>query len=81
MKWFSYGLREIALKSRRECMDSRRIDVLGKLDRLLTIEMCMCSVTSSDQAWFRTWSLRSDRAVGVLTRYVGTVPWACSVAT
>uniref|UniRef100_A0A0D3BWV0 Uncharacterized protein n=1 Tax=Brassica oleracea var. oleracea TaxID=109376 RepID=A0A0D3BWV0_BRAOL len=30
MKWVCYGLRERALKSRRECMDSCRIDVLRK---------------------------------------------------
>ena len=32
-EWFSHGSREIALKSRRECMDSCRIDVLGKFGR------------------------------------------------
>ncbi|KAF2552815.1 hypothetical protein F2Q68_00034784 [Brassica cretica] len=30
MKWVCYGLREIASKSRRECMDSCRIGHFGK---------------------------------------------------
>ncbi|KAF2597575.1 hypothetical protein F2Q68_00009677 [Brassica cretica] len=51
-----YGLQEIALKRRRECMDSCRIDVSGKLDRFVTTEACTCSV-----ALARARSLRSDR--------------------
>ena len=31
MKWVRYGLREIASKGRRECMDLRRIDVSEEL--------------------------------------------------
>ncbi|KAF2564631.1 hypothetical protein F2Q70_00016665 [Brassica cretica] len=57
MKWVGYGLREIALKSRRECMDSCRID--SKKAR----------------------SLRSDRVVCVLGRYVATEPYIDSVVT
>ncbi|KAF2539621.1 hypothetical protein F2Q68_00022023 [Brassica cretica] len=41
-----YGLREMALKSRQECTDSCRIDVLEKLGRFVTIETCTCSVTT-----------------------------------
>ena len=38
MKWVRYGLREIASKGRRECMDSRRIDVSEELGRYVAIE-------------------------------------------
>ncbi|KAF3579438.1 hypothetical protein DY000_02031577 [Brassica cretica] len=48
---FSYGLCEIALKSRRECMGSRRIDVLGKLGRYVATEPGSSSV-ATDRAWF-----------------------------
>ena len=43
-EWFSHGLREIALKSRRECMDSCRIDVLGKFGRYVATELGLCVV-------------------------------------
>ncbi|KAF2559139.1 hypothetical protein F2Q68_00016753 [Brassica cretica] len=43
---FSYGLCEIALKSRRECMGSRRIDVLGKLGRYVATEPGSSSVAT-----------------------------------
>ncbi|KAF3495794.1 hypothetical protein DY000_02052692 [Brassica cretica] len=48
-----------ALKSRRECMDSCRIDVLGEFGRYVTTEPRMCSDAT-------------DRAVCVLGRYVAT---------
>ena len=39
MKWFSNGFREIALKSRRECTDSCRIDVLRELGLYVATEL------------------------------------------
>ncbi|KAF2611020.1 hypothetical protein F2Q70_00012579 [Brassica cretica] len=39
MKWVRYGLREIASKGRRECMDSRRIDVSEELGRYVATEL------------------------------------------
>ncbi|KAF3507829.1 hypothetical protein F2Q69_00009053 [Brassica cretica] len=68
MKRVCYGFREIALKSRRECMDSCCIDVSGKLDRFVTIKTCTCSV-----ALARARSLRSDRAVCMLGRCIAIV--------
>ncbi|KAF3560916.1 hypothetical protein DY000_02015198 [Brassica cretica] len=38
MKWVRYGLRETALKGRRECMDSCRIDVSEELGRYVATE-------------------------------------------
>ncbi|KAF3537210.1 hypothetical protein F2Q69_00021457 [Brassica cretica] len=67
MKRVCYGLREIALKSRRECMDSCCIDVSGKLDRFVKIETCTCSVALARARW-----LRSDQAGRVVNRYVAT---------
>ena len=40
MKWVFYGLREITLKSKRECIDSCRIDVLRKLDCFVATKLC-----------------------------------------
>ncbi|KAF2533289.1 hypothetical protein F2Q70_00030828 [Brassica cretica] len=87
MKWVCYGLREIASKSRRECMDSCRIDVSGKLDRFVTIETCTCDRvgralglyvatelgSSSVASGTRARSLRCDRAVCMLGCCVVTV--------
>ncbi|KAF2619087.1 hypothetical protein F2Q68_00039756 [Brassica cretica] len=64
----SHGLREIALKSRREYMDSCRIDVLGKFGRYRPSRV-------------RARSLRSDRAWLELGCFVATEPCACSIAT
>ncbi|KAF3489503.1 hypothetical protein F2Q69_00054339 [Brassica cretica] len=75
MKWVCYGLRKIESKSRRECMDSCRIDVLGKLDRFVTIETCTCSVAA------RARSLHSDRAWLELGHYIATKRDARSVST
>ena len=47
MKWVCYGVREIALKNRQECIDSCRIDVLEKLDRFITIETLATELGSS----------------------------------
>ncbi|KAF2547621.1 hypothetical protein F2Q70_00021533 [Brassica cretica] len=68
MKWVRYGLRETASKGRRECMDSCRIDVSEELGRYRP--SCV-----------RARSLRSDRAVCVLGRYVATELGWSSVAT
>nr|VDC61118.1 unnamed protein product [Brassica rapa] len=46
MKWVRYGLREIASKGRRECMDSCRIDVSEELGRYVATEQCACSVVA-----------------------------------
>ncbi|KAF2593560.1 hypothetical protein F2Q70_00042449 [Brassica cretica] len=51
MKWVGYGLREIALKSRRECMDSSRIDFKES------------TVATKRPSRLRARSLRSDQAV------------------
>ncbi|CAN6801981.1 unnamed protein product, partial [Brassica oleracea] len=53
-EWFSHGLREIALKSRRECMDSAWLE----LGRYVATEPCSCSRPSR----VRARSLHSDRA-------------------
>ncbi|KAF2586167.1 hypothetical protein F2Q70_00035294 [Brassica cretica] len=48
----SHGLREIALKSRRECMDSCRIDVLGKFGRYVATELGQSSVyVATELGW------------------------------
>ncbi|KAF3545024.1 hypothetical protein DY000_02007006 [Brassica cretica] len=39
MKWFRYGLREIALKGRRECMDQCHIDVSEEIGRNVATEL------------------------------------------
>ncbi|KAF3601229.1 hypothetical protein F2Q69_00039319 [Brassica cretica] len=38
VKWVRYGLREIASKGRRECMDQCRIDVSEELGRYVATE-------------------------------------------
>ena len=43
-EWFSHGSWEIALKSRRECTDSCRIDVLGMFGRYVATELGLCVV-------------------------------------
>ncbi|KAF3604226.1 hypothetical protein F2Q69_00035793 [Brassica cretica] len=69
MKWVCYSLWEIASKSRRECMNSCRIDVLGKLDRFVMIETCTCLVATWRPSLARARSLLSDRAICVFGRY------------
>ncbi|KAF3505650.1 hypothetical protein F2Q69_00008105 [Brassica cretica] len=46
MKLVRYGLREIASKGRRECMDSRRIDVSEELGRYVATELGSSSVAT-----------------------------------
>ncbi|KAF2567043.1 hypothetical protein F2Q68_00026581 [Brassica cretica] len=53
-------------------MDSCRIDVLGEFGRYVTTEPRTCSVATYRPSLARTRSLRSDRAVCVLGRYVAT---------
>ncbi|KAF2531122.1 hypothetical protein F2Q70_00030715 [Brassica cretica] len=43
-KWVRYGLREIASKGRRECMDQYRIDVSEELVRYIATELGSSSV-------------------------------------
>ncbi|KAF3609505.1 hypothetical protein DY000_02046414 [Brassica cretica] len=74
-EWFSHGSREIALKSRRECMDSCRIDVLGMLGRYAATGRVRAWSLRSDRALARARSLRSNRAMCVLGRYVATELW------
>ena len=62
-EWFSHGLLEIALKSRRECIDSCRIDVLGEFVRYVT---------------YAARSLRSDRSMCVLGLYVAIGLCVCA---
>ncbi|KAF3505882.1 hypothetical protein F2Q69_00007081 [Brassica cretica] len=64
----SHGLREIAVKSRRECMDSCGIDVLGKFCHYTSTESCTCSVATKRPSRVRARLLRSDRAVCLLGR-------------
>ncbi|KAG5397453.1 hypothetical protein IGI04_019267 [Brassica rapa subsp. trilocularis] len=78
MKWARYGLREIASKGRRECMDSCRIDVTEELGRYRPSGTCALSLRN-DRAWLElgrygmcAWSLRSDRAWLELGRYEAT---------
>ncbi|KAF2539640.1 hypothetical protein F2Q68_00021044 [Brassica cretica] len=60
-------------------MDSCRIDVLGKFGRYAAIELCTCSVATRRSSRVRARSLRSDRAVCVLSRYVATELGLCVV--
>ena len=46
MKWVRNGLQEIASKGRRECMDSRRIDVSEELGRYVATERNVRSVAT-----------------------------------
>ncbi|KAF2613022.1 hypothetical protein F2Q70_00012331 [Brassica cretica] len=82
-EWFSHGLWEIALKSRQECMDSCRIDVLGKFGRYVATELGWTSAGArslrSNQARTAR-SLCSDRARTRLGRYVATEIKPSSVA-
>ncbi|KAF3511278.1 hypothetical protein F2Q69_00005397 [Brassica cretica] len=39
VKWVRYGLREIASKGSRECMDKCRIDILEELGRYVATEL------------------------------------------
>ncbi|KAF2546497.1 hypothetical protein F2Q70_00021772 [Brassica cretica] len=70
MKWVCYGLREIASKSRRECMDSFRIDVSEEFGRHVATERNTTSVATSVAVRVR-----------VLGRYVTTELVLGSVAT
>ena len=76
IEWFSHGLREIALKSRREYMDSWRIDVLGELGRwslcsdlvvrvlgrYVATELCACLVAAYRSSLACPWSDCHTRA-------------------
>ncbi|KAF3579149.1 hypothetical protein DY000_02031478 [Brassica cretica] len=50
MKWVRYGLQEIASKGKRECIDSRRIDVSEELGRYVATELGSSSI-ATDRAW------------------------------
>ncbi|KAF3587809.1 hypothetical protein F2Q69_00030664 [Brassica cretica] len=63
MKWVRYGLRETASKSRRECMDSCRIDVSEELGRYVATKRNARSV-----ATFPVRPLRSGFYVEVIRR-------------
>ncbi|KAF3539773.1 hypothetical protein F2Q69_00022515 [Brassica cretica] len=82
VKWVRYGLREIASKGRRECIDQCRIDVSEKLGRYVATELLLTNARSlrSDRASARARSLRSDRAEWTLGRYVATERNTHSVA-
>ncbi|KAF3557922.1 hypothetical protein F2Q69_00013499 [Brassica cretica] len=49
MKWVRYGLQEIASKGKRECMDSRRIDISEELGRYVATELGS-SLVATDRA-------------------------------
>ncbi|KAF3565015.1 hypothetical protein DY000_02016138 [Brassica cretica] len=66
---FSHDSREIALKSRRECMDSCRIDVLGEIGCFVMTEPRTCSIATQRPSLARARPLCRDRVVCVLGRY------------
>ncbi|KAF3542713.1 hypothetical protein DY000_02007065 [Brassica cretica] len=81
VKWVRYGLREIASKGRRECMDKCRIDVLEELGRYVATELRLELGRYIETERTNARSLRSDRVERTLGRYVATELGSSSVAT